>query len=68
MMIYAQIKSDVVVNCIVVDENTPMELFSRGFDYFLRIDNLETVPGMGWGYDGAHFIAPPDQAEQEPQE
>lgn len=57
-MIYAQIKDGVIVNNIVVDENTPMELFSAEFDYFLRIDNLASNPGIGWTYDGENFIPP----------
>jgi len=58
-MIYAQIKNNVVFNTIVIDENSPMDLLSEGFDYFIRIDNLQPCPGIRWGYDGAEFSPPP---------
>lgn len=64
-MVYAQVKDGIVSNTIVVDETTPLELFSKNFDHFLRIDDLEVVPGVGWGYEGGIFIAPP--SEEPPQ-
>ncbi len=59
-MIYAQIRDGIVKNTIVVDETTPMNLFSQEFDYFLRIDNLSIIPGIGWNYDGDDYIPPLD--------
>lgn len=58
-MIHAQIKNNVVINTIVTDENTPLELFSKGFDYLIRVDQMDPRPGIGWAYDGAIFTAPP---------
>lgn len=63
-MVYAQVSNSQVVNTVVVDETTPMDLLSRGFDALLRIDNLDVIPGIGWGYDGASFIAPPPQVDE----
>lgn len=60
-MVYAQIKNGQVQNTIVVDEDTDMDLFSQGFDSFLRIDHLVPCPGPSWSYDGATF-SPPYQA------
>lgn len=64
-MIYAQIKNNLVVNCIVADDETPMDIFSAGYDYFIRIDNLNPIPGIGWSYDGTTFIAPVIPYEQD---
>lgn len=63
-MVYAQIRDDSIKNTIVVDEETPLELFSAGFDYLIRIDNLDVIPGINWSYDGANF-SPPIQSEGE---
>lgn len=59
-MVYAQIKNGRVFNTIVTDETTPLDLFARGFDYFLRIDTLSSAPSIGWIYDGKKFLPPPD--------
>lgn len=59
MRTYAQIKNNMVINTIIVDKNTPMDLFSEGYDYFIRIDTLPVIPGIRWGYDGTNFSAPP---------
>lgn len=64
-MIYAQIKNNLVVNCIVADEETPMDIFSAEYDYFIRIDSLNPTPGIGWSYDGTTFIAPVIPYEQD---
>lgn len=54
-MIYAQIKSGVVVNTISLTDVGLISLFSTGFDSFIRIDTLSPVPGIGWTYDGMNF-------------
>lgn len=54
-MIYAQIKDHVVCNCIVIEDLESPELFSTGYDYFVRIDNLNPRPSIGWSYDGQSF-------------
>lgn len=62
-MVYAQINNGIIVNAIVVDENTPLELFSQGYDNFIRVDELSPVPGKGWSYDGSSFSAPAQSNE-----
>jgi len=57
-MIYAQIKNGKVQNTIVLMDTSLVSQFSEGFDYFIEIDQLSPVPGVGWGYDGAIFTAP----------
>lgn len=67
-MIYAQIKNNLVINCIVADEETPLDIFSAGYDYFIRIDTNPINPGIGWSYDGVNFSAPvmpPDEEDVE---
>lgn len=64
-MIYAQILQGIVKNTIVVDEDTPMDLFAQNFDYFIRIDNLTPMPGISWSYDGAQFSAPAQGYEED---
>lgn len=62
-MVYAQIKNNIIQNTIVVDDETPMELFSQGFDHFLRIDDLDEVPGIGWSYADDAYTRPPEPVE-----
>lgn len=57
-MIYAQIKNGLINNVIEANENTPLDLFSEGYDHLIRIDNLSPVPGINWSYDGNIFTAP----------
>jgi len=59
-MTYAQIKDGVVNNTIVLDDETLASVFSKGFDYLVRIDLLSPCPGPGWLYDGANFSPPQD--------
>lgn len=65
-MVYAQIKNGNVVNTIVADENTPLDLFARGFDYFIRIDEMDLVPSIGWTYNGENFSPPAPPEVEEP--
>lgn len=65
-MVYAQVSNGVVQNTIEVDESTPLDLFSEGFDYLLRIDEIEDMPGIGWLFDGSDFSRPPDIPLKEP--
>lgn len=67
-MVYAQIKSGLVVNVVVLDDASLIPLFSAGFDHFIQIDNLVGGPGKGWSYDGENFIAPPPEPEPFPEE
>lgn len=57
-MIFAQILNGVVQNTIVLDDMKLASLFSQGFDHFVRIDNLELVPSIGWSYDEENFSPP----------
>lgn len=59
MMIYAQIKNGKVKNIVVVDEDSPIDALSAGYDYFLRTDNLDQVVGVNFSYDGQTFTPPP---------
>lgn len=59
-MVYAQIKDGIVQNTIVLDDPSLEGVFSQGYDYFLRVDNLDSQPGVGWSYDGQNFTAPAD--------
>lgn len=54
-MIYAQIKDRTVLNCIVIENIESLELFSEGYDYLVRIDQLDPRPSIGWSYDGVNF-------------
>lgn len=57
-MIYAQILNGIIQNIIVLDDPNISSLFSQGFDYFIRIDNLSPTPQIGWLYDGNNFSSP----------
>jgi hypothetical protein len=57
-LIYAQILSGSVQNIIVLNDSSLLSLFSAGFDYLIRIDNLDPIPQMGWLYDGSSFSPP----------
>lgn len=57
-MVYAQILAGIVMNTIVLDDESLIPLFSAGFDYFIEIDGLEPLPGVGWSYDGTNFTPP----------
>lgn len=61
-MIYAQIKDGKVKNTIVIDDVSLLHLFTEGFDYCLKIDDVEPQPGVGWGYDegsDSYTLPPP---------
>lgn len=56
--LYAQISNGIVVNVIVLNDQTLVSLFSQGFDYFIEVDQLPGSPGIGWTYDGNNFYPP----------
>jgi len=58
-MIYAQIKNGKIQNTIVLIDTSLIVTFSQGFDYFIEIDSLLPIPGIGWSYDGTSFSPPP---------
>lgn len=57
-MLYAQIKNQIVINTIKLDDSEMENQFSQGYDSLIRIDELEIIPSIDWTYDGEEFIAP----------
>jgi hypothetical protein len=57
-MVYAQIKDGIIKNMIVLEDESIKHLFSEGFDHFVRVDELNPVPCIGWAYDGVFFTKP----------
>jgi len=51
-MVFAQIKNDVVVNIIILDDVSLINKFSSdaGFDHCVRICNRNPIPQIGWNY------------------
>lgn len=62
-MVYAQIKNSKVENLIIIEDSSLLSLFLNGFDYIIRVDNLNPQPGPGWSYDGVNFSAPIPQVD-----
>ena len=65
-MDYAQIKDGAIKNVIVLNDAGLVSLFEVGFDYCLRIDDLDPVPKMGWEYDSGTdtYIEPAPVAKE----
>ncbi len=59
--VWAQIKNGVVENAIVLNDESLIPIFSEGFDYFVRIDEMDPRPGPQWLFDGQVFTNPDDQ-------
>lgn len=57
-MLYAQIKNGIVENVIILDDVALIPKFSEGFDYFIRVDEMDPQPGVLWLYDGEKFSPP----------
>jgi hypothetical protein len=62
-MIYAQIKNSKIINTIVLDDSSLLNLFSTDsngipFDALIQIDNIYPPPSIGWVYDGITFFSP----------
>ncbi len=66
-MIYAQIKNNMVYNCIVLNNEALVDRFLPGYDVVLRVDELEPRPQIGWLYnDGVFTEAPlPEEMPEE---
>lgn len=70
-MIYAQIKNEIVVNTIILDDAALLPLFQNDpmtgepYDLMLQIDMVYPRPGIGWIFNGLTFIAPPPSPEIE---
>lgn len=57
-MTYAQITNDIVVNIIELDDATQIFLFAEGYDQCIQIDDLSTIPSIGWTYSNGIFSLP----------
>lgn len=60
-MVYAQISEGVIQNRIVIDDPDIVQYFLEGYDYIIRVDDLDPEPQMGWLYDGMVFSPPPEK-------
>ena len=60
-MIYAQVKSGVVVNTILIQDESLEGVFLQGYDYCINITSVIPKPDIGWSYDGENFTAPVNQ-------
>lgn len=56
--IYAQVLNGVVINMIVLNDDSLISLFSQGFDCIVRTDTLSPTPCIGFTYDGETFSPP----------
>lgn len=56
MKLWAQIKNSVVVNIIVLEDETLLSIFVEGYDDIIRIDQLETQPKIGSSYSDGEFV------------
>jgi len=59
-MVFALIQNGLVENVIVADANF-ISGISGQWQYCVRIDQLDPVPGIGWTYDGANFAPPVEE-------
>lgn len=50
-MIYAQVKDNLIKNTIILDDSSLETIFIEGFDYLIRIDTLDIIPGPLWTYN-----------------
>jgi hypothetical protein len=59
-MIFAQILNSIIVNIIVLDDASQASVFAQGYDACLEIDQLNTIPSIGWFYDivSGNFFPP----------
>lgn len=57
-MIFAQIKNGVILNTIVLANETNVSLFEDGFDACIRIDTITPHPAIGWTYENEEFSPP----------
>jgi hypothetical protein len=68
-MVFAQISSGQIVNTIILNDMSILNLFMADpttqipYDYVLQIDNQYPQPGIGWAFDGIQFY-PPQQPNQ----
>lgn len=64
-MVFVQIKNQIIINSIVIDDISLINLFKNDpitgepYDYVLQVDSIYPQPGIGWSFDGITFTAPP---------
>lgn len=59
-MVYAQIKNNIIVNTIILDDTSLTSVFAAGYDYFIQISTSPGSPAIGWSYNSTNntFSAP----------
>lgn len=57
-MLYAQVDHNMVSNVLTLNDPGLIPLFEEGHQYLIRIDELPSIPGIGWSYDGDNFLPP----------
>lgn len=64
-MVFAQISNQQIMNTIVLQDESLLNLFLNDpmtdipYDYVLRIDMIYPQPGIAWTFDGIQFWPPP---------
>lgn len=53
-MKFAQIKNGIVENCIVLEDESLIDVFKEDFDFFINIDEISPQPSIGWLYDAGN--------------
>lgn len=72
-MIFAQIKDNVIINTIVLEDYSLLKYFKNDpitgepFDWIAQVDATYPQPGVGWAFDGVKFNPPeePTMIEEE---
>ena len=73
-MIFAQIKDQVIVNTILLNDYSLLSKFlydpmtEEPYDEVLQVDTVYPQPGIGWTFDGIQFyppIPPNDPSDEE---
>ena len=62
-MIYAQIRNNIIINTIILDDPSLISLFSidqngNTYDSLVQIDNIVPQPGIGWTFDNVNWNPP----------
>lgn len=58
MLRFAQIKSGIIENIILVAEEDNASNFLLDYDYIVNINDLNPIPQIGYIYNGINFSAP----------
>lgn len=57
-MIFAQVKNNIIVNIIELEDESLAHLFKQDNDFVVRIDTLDPIPGIGWVFDNITWHRP----------